>query len=58
MYEYNEKKIVGIIASNVEPAIALNVTGHLGVSIGAYGVDVMGREELLDKSRNKTCWNI
>lgn len=52
MYDYEEKKIIGIVASNVEPAIALNVIGHLGVSIGAYGIDVMGRKTLEDKSRN------
>lgn len=33
---YKDKKIVGIIASNVEPSVALNVIGHLSVSIGKY----------------------
>ncbi len=33
---YEDKKIVGIIASNVEPSIALNVIGHLAISIGKY----------------------
>lgn len=33
---YEDKKIVGIIASNVEPAIALNVIGHLSISIGKF----------------------
>ena len=31
---YEDKKIVGIIVSNVEPSVALNVIGHLAVSIG------------------------
>ena len=50
-YDYKEKKIVGIIASNVEPSIALNVIGHLGVSIGAYAdKDIMGEPNIKDKS--------
>jgi hypothetical protein len=50
-YDYKEKKIVGIIASNVEPAIALNVIGHLGVSIGAYAdKEMMGQATIKDKS--------
>lgn len=49
--KYEDKKIVGIIASNVEPAVALNVIGHLAISIGKYSDDeIMGRASLLDKS--------
>ena len=50
-YNYKEKKIVGVIASNVEPSIALNIIGHLGVSIGAYAdKDIMGQADIKDKS--------
>ena len=48
---YEDKKIVGIIASNVEPAIALNVIGHLAISIGKYSnKEIMGKEIITDKS--------
>lgn len=49
---YEDKKIVGIIASNVEPAVALNVIGHLAVSIGKYSdTEIMGKPTITDKSR-------
>lgn len=48
---YEDKKIVGIIASNVEPAVALNVIGHLAISIGKYSDDeIMGKKTITDKS--------
>lgn len=48
---YEDKKIVGIIASNVEPAVALNVIGHLSISIGKYSnEDIMGKSIITDKS--------
>lgn len=48
---YEDKKIVGIIASNVEPAIALNVIGHLSVAIGKYSdKEIMGQPTITDKS--------
>ena len=48
---YEDKKIVGIIASNVEPAVALNVIGHLAISIGKYSDDeIMGQPNIIDKS--------
>ena len=48
---YEDKKIVGIIASNVEPHIALNVIGHLAISIGKYSdEEIMGKSILTDKS--------
>lgn len=48
---YEDKKIVGIIASNVEPAVALNVIGHLAISIGKYsGSEIMGQPTIIDKS--------
>ncbi len=49
--KYEDRKIVGILASNVEPATALNVIGHLAVAIGKYSdAEIMGREKLIDKS--------
>ena len=48
---YEDKKIVGIIASNVEPSIALNVIGHLSISIGKYSEsEIMGKPLITDKS--------
>ena len=48
---YEDKKIVGIIASNVEPAIALNVIGHLAISIGKYSnAEIMGKPIITDKT--------
>ena len=48
---YEDKKIVGIISSNVEPSIALNVIGHLAISIGKYSNDeIMGQPTIVDKS--------
>lgn len=48
---YEDKKIVGIIASNVSPTIALNVIGHLAISIGKYSdSEIMGQEIITDKS--------
>lgn len=48
---YEDKKIVGIIASNVEPAVALNVIGHLAISIGKYSdSEIMGQPTIFDKS--------
>ena len=48
---YEDKKIVGIIASNVEPAVALNVIGHLAISIGKYSTkEIMGKRVITDKS--------
>ena len=50
-YNYREKKIVAVIASNVEPAIMTNVIGHLAVSVGKYIDDeYMGRSILIDKT--------
>ena len=48
---YEDKKIVGIIASNVEPSVALNVIGHLSVAIGKYSdKEIMGQPVITDKS--------
>lgn len=48
---YEDKKIVGIIATNVDASTALNVIGHLAVSIGKYSDnEIMGRSLITDKS--------
>lgn len=48
---YEDKKIVGIVATNVEPAIALNVIGHLAIAIGKYSDnEIMGKPIITDKS--------
>ena len=46
---YEDRKIVGIIASNVEPAVALNVIGHLAISIGKYSDPEIMREKRIDR---------
>lgn len=48
---YEDKKIVGIVATNVDPAIALNVIGHLAIAIGKYSEsEIMGKPTITDKS--------
>lgn len=48
---YEDKKIVGIIATNVEASVALNVIGHLSISIGKYSdAEIMGKNIITDKS--------
>lgn len=48
---YEDKKIVGIIATNVEASVALNVIGHMSVSIGKYSdEEIMGQKIITDKS--------
>ena len=48
---YEDKKIVGIIATNVDPTIALNVIGHLAIAIGKYSnAEIMGKPIITDKS--------
>lgn len=49
--KYEEKKIVGVLASNVDAVVALNVIGHLAISIGKYsGKELMGQERIKDAS--------
>lgn len=49
--KYEDKKIVGIIATNVDASVALNVIGHLAVAIGKYSdEEIMGKPTLLDKT--------
>ena len=48
---YEDKKIVGVIATNVDAPTALNVIGHLAVSIGQYSDnEIMGKPLISDKS--------
>lgn len=48
---YEDKKIVGIIATNVDAPVALNVIGHLSIAIGKYSEkDIMGKPIIIDKS--------
>lgn len=48
---YEDKKIVGIIATNVDPSVALNVIGHLSISIGKYSEpEIMGQKTITDAS--------
>jgi hypothetical protein len=50
-YDYKLKKIVAVLAANIEVGIALNVIGHLAISIGAHSdEDIMGRARLVDAS--------
>ncbi|OQW92506.1 MAG: hypothetical protein BWK78_01550 [Thiotrichaceae bacterium IS1] len=50
-YDYKQKKIVAVLSSKLETGVALNVIGHLAVSIGAYSdKELMGRPHLQDAS--------
>src|SRR5271156_2678045 len=49
-YDYKAKKIVAVLASDLEVGVALNVIGHLAISIGAFAEDLMGRPQLQDAS--------
>lgn len=48
---YEDKKIVGVIATNVDATVALNVIGHLSIAIGKYSdKEIMGKPIITDKS--------
>lgn len=48
---YEDRKIVGIIATIVDAAVALNVIGHLSIAIGKYSdKEIMGKPVINDKS--------
>ena len=49
-YNYQAKKIIAVVKENLEPGIALNIVGHLAVSIGHNASDHMGRATLKDAS--------
>lgn len=48
---YEDKKIIAILATNVDASTALNVIGHLSIAIGKYSnKEIMGEPVLVDKS--------
>ena len=48
---YEDKKIVAVLSTTVEPSVALNVIGHLAISIGKYSdKEIMGEKIITDKS--------
>lgn len=50
-YDYKRKKIVAVLAANLDAGVAFNVIGHLAISLGAYAEDdLMGRPRLVDAS--------
>lgn len=49
-YDYREKKIVAVINEKLDFGVALNVLGHLSVSIGYNAENHMGRRVLTDGS--------
>ncbi len=51
---YEDKKIVGIIATNVDASVALNVIGHLAISVGKNAnEEIMGKRILVDADGNE-----
>ncbi len=49
-YDYKSHKIVAIISDNLESWQAMNVLGHMAISLGANKDEMlMGRDVLLDK---------
>lgn len=54
VYNYKENKITAVLADGIEMWQALNVLGHMAVSLGANkDADLMGRDILTDKSGGK-----
>ncbi len=51
-YDLHANKIIGIVSNKIEPHIALNVVGHLGIALGSAldENDVMGRTTHIDAS--------
>jgi hypothetical protein len=50
-YDYKENKIVVVLSSDLETGVALNVVGHLAISLGAHiEVGLMGHPTLIDAS--------
>lgn len=48
---YEDKKIVAILAANLDTSVAFNVIGHLSIAIGKYSdSEIMGKPLLTDKS--------
>ncbi len=50
-YNYRSKKIVAVLNSKLSYGAALNVLGHLAVSIGYHAQDHIGRKVLVDGSK-------
>lgn len=52
-YDYRAKKMVAVVASNLEVGVALNVVGHMAISMGFHSHDnLMGKNKLYDASGN------
>ncbi len=49
-YDYREKKTVIVVRSDLETGVAMNVVGHLALTIGHGGENIMGRDVLMDAS--------
>lgn len=50
-YNYRSRKTVVLLSSKIQPAVALNVVGHLCIAIGAYSSDgLMGQRRITDAS--------
>lgn len=49
-YDYREKKFVAVLRSDLEMGVALNVVGHLAVSISNHISNHMGQSPLVDNS--------
>lgn len=49
-YNYRERKVVAVLANTLTPGLALNVLGHLAISLGAHCEDdaLMGTTKLSD----------
>jgi hypothetical protein len=48
IYDYKEKKIVAVLNEELTSGRALNALGHMAVSAGRYGGDIMGKENIPD----------
>ena len=49
-YDYREKKFVAVLKSDLETGVALNVIGHLAISISKHANGHMGQSPLVDGS--------
>lgn len=49
-YDYREKKFVAVLKSDLEIGFALNVVGHLAISISSHIKGHMGQSPLVDGS--------
>jgi len=50
-YDYKEYKTVIALYSNIEQGVAVNVVGHLSLSLGSKSPEsIMGRDVIIDKS--------